>query len=486
MVGNLKLGASRNSILFGISALALWHAAPMHLFAQDDERRSQQIAPDAAVNTADFAVTGAEELVVDIPSAFHSARYQRGEINGLRYFLFPDGSAKVMGGVDFRTALMELECQAGVSCKITGQDGAAFTVLAIGAPKPDLPRAPDAEALARYLAEWVLAGTGTPPPAPIIEPAPIVNVEPTNIEVGPVPTPDPINEIAVDEVEPDPSLQEESIEEPETLCSELEPFLPSSCAQPTSDIRKRTPSIVQARAPVIAPILSFPDEPSSVPQVAPAKDPTLFERLDLSCSVTGSVSLNYAGSVGKPRASFGCSSNLSDKLSLRFSLLKYVVADQKQDFDPDFTYAFTYRMSDEISLGYSNYSAQFDDFFGSIASGSLRASYKLPTFKLPNDKPLACSASLGLPDPTDASANISCGYALTDKIRIGGTINLYPPDAQGQYDPDFSYTASYRPNDDWIISYSNYSNNRWSWNRGENAGPGFTGGSLSVTYAFDF
>lgn len=484
----MQFGASKNSILFGISALALWQTSPTLLFALDDKLGSQQIAPDAAVNTADFAVAGAEELMIDIPSAFHSARYQRGEMNGLRYFLFPDGSAKVMGGVDFRTALMELECQAGVSCKVTGHDGAAFTVFAIGAPKPELPLATNAEALARYLAEWILAGTGTAPPTPVIEPEPIVQVEPTNVEADDEPTLDPIDEFTVEVVEPDPLPQTQSVEELEPLCSEPEPLLPSSCAQPTSDIQKRAPSVVQARVPVIAQIQSFPDEPSPELQVAPIvpKEQTLFERLDLSCSLTGSASLSYAGSVGKPRASFGCNSNLSDKLSLRFSLLKYVISGEKQDWDPDFTYAFTYRVSDEFSLGYSNYSAQYDDFFGSLASGSLRASYKLPTFNLPNDKPVACSASLGLPDPTDASANISCGYALTDKIRIGGTINLYAPDAQGDFDPDYSYTASYRPNDDWIVSYSNYSNNRWPWNRGEYAGPGLKGGSLSVTYAFDF
>ena len=75
---------------------------------------------------------------------------------------------------------------------------------------------------------------------------------------------------------------------------------------------------------------------------------------------------------------------------------------------------------------------------------------------------------------------------MTDKLRVGVTANLYMPDKQGDYDPDYTYTASYRPAKDWLISYGNYSNNRWRWNRGKDPGPGITGGSLSVTYSFKF
>lgn len=503
----MKHGISKSSLLYGLSAIAIWYAAPSVLLAQIEQGGDVATLPPmktpsaAAINTADFAVEDAEEVVIDIPSAFHWARYQRGDVGGMRYFLFPDGTAKVMGGEDFRDALMEMDCEAGVSCDITGRDGTAFTVYAVGGAKPKLPATIDAASLARFLAKWVLAGTGKPPvidvPVPVVRPPVVIEVAP---ETEPL-VEEETEALAAAALEAEAIAQEEiaaalaaEADAPEPLCSELDPLMPDSCAQPTSDIKKSEPVVVaQVRD---TPTLSFPREiTAAAPQEVveeDATDETLFERLDLSCSITGSASLSYTPSgsdtdgVGKPRVSFGCSSTLTENLSLRVSFLKYLVSGSKQDFDPDFTYAFTYRVNDEVSLGYSNYAGQFDDIVDALVSGNLRASYKLPTLTLPNDKSLACSTSLGLPDPTDASANLSCGYALTDKIRIGGTANFYAPNAQGTYDPDYSYTASYRPTKDWLISYSNYSNNRWPWNRGDAPGPGFKGGSVSVTYSLKF
>jgi hypothetical protein len=196
------------------------------------------------------------------------------------------------------------------------------------------------------------------------------------------------------------------------------------------------------------------------------------------------------GSVGKPRLSLGCNSKITDKLSLRFSLVKYINTGEQSASDPDFTYSFTYRYSDKLTFNYADYSGQFGGpkggIWNALNNGTLRASYKLPKFKLPNDKDVACSTSAKLPAIFDHSLNISCGYAVTDKLRIGGTLSLYMPHKQGDYDPDYTYTASYRVNDDLLISYSNYSNNRWAWNRGKDPGPGFTGGSLSFTYGLKF
>jgi hypothetical protein len=170
--------------------------------------------------------------------------------------------------------------------------------------------------------------------------------------------------------------------------------------------------------------------------------------------------------------------------------VSYLDPGSRSASDPDFTYAFSYRVNDKINLGYSNYGAQFGgdngNFIDGLINGTLRASYKLPTLRLPNDTSLPCSASVALPNITSKSFNLSCGYALTKKIRIGATAYLYAPDVQDTYNPDYSYTASYKISDKMLLSYSNYSNNRWPWNKGDDPGPGLFGGNLSLTYKFSF
>ncbi|MGJ8624917.1 MAG: hypothetical protein ACSHW1_19410 [Yoonia sp.] len=251
--------------------------------------------------------------------------------------------------------------------------------------------------------------------------------------------------------------------------------------------------------PVIArPIV--PDQ-QPTPQRAPdlataAQEPppnlSFSDRTNLRCSFTTSTSLSYdrgngSNGLGKLRGNLGCSGNITDDLSLRFSLVEYADHSQQEDFDPDFTYAFNYRVSDTINIGYSNYGGRYDDgLLDALADGNLRASFTLPKFTLPNGRSIACRSGLGLPNPIDSSVSLSCGYSVTDKLRIGATANLYFPGEQGEFDPDYSYTASYRISDDWQLSYNNYSNNRFPWNRGESPGPGLSGGSLSVTYSFDF
>lgn len=182
--------------------------------------------------------------------------------------------------------------------------------------------------------------------------------------------------------------------------------------------------------------------------------------------------------------------SITEKLSFRASVIKYWNPASQRDWDPDFTYAVTYRATKKLTFSYSNYSAQFDgpegDFIRGLTSGNLRLSYAFPKIQLPNDTSIACSGSIGLPNPTTHSTNIRCSYGVTSKLRLAATVYFHFPDQQGQYEPDYSYTASYRLTDDWSVSYSNYSNNRFPWNKGESPGPGFRGGSLALTYSYRF
>lgn len=446
------------------------------------------------LDTSDLAIPTAQEVIVDLPSAFYAPRYQSGEINGLRYVLFPDGSGKVMQARKQREVLFRLNCSANIACTISGADGSDTVVPAINAPKPILPTDPDGMALSRYLAQWLVAETGvapTPVAAPILAEASVQEVA------------KPVQEIEAPVQKADaPALKEKKV-----VLAELKPQpkqQPWTQIQPTRKTKprvvrhtpkKQAPAKVAARAtpPVVReePVVSKLDTTQSA-----SERKTLFQRINLACSVTGSVTLRYknhsSGSerFGKPRASFGCGAKLTDKLSLRLSVIGYADKNEKSPSDAEFTYALSYRATDKLTLSYSNYSARYSDssaaFVDSLTDGALRASYKLPKIKLPNSKTIGCSASIGLPKPKDTTANLSCSYAVTDRLRISGTAYAYFSGNQEPWDPDFAYSASYRINDDWSVSYSNYANNRFFWNKSSGPGEGILGGTVSISYKFKF
>jgi hypothetical protein len=540
----LTRGSFARPVQIGACAFGVWLLGALILSAQTSllgaaplSTSNGVLSPGASfVNTADPAVPDAEEVVVDVPSVFHWARYQRGEINGWRYALYPDGSGTVARVDDVLEKPFTMDCQSGVSCTITRPDDTSFSVPATFSIRPVPPVDPKGEGVAQYLAEWVLAGTGKPkvvtlplrldlPKLAAQRPAP----KPTVPQIAalpqlPVGTAQaaaqvldgggtarlaaaegaslPLEIAGSDVAEPDNAEPEG----PAPLCAQPDPFIPTLCLDPHFGTKEAAPE--SSANGVAAPAGRSTKEesgsalaggsPSRKATAArkPAKPDGYLDRIGLDCSLTGSTSLGYvasgssSSSIGKPRLSLGCNKKITDKLSLRFSLLKYVIPGHQSDFDPDFTYAFTYLHSDELTFSYSNYSGRFGGADGGIlnalADGTLRGSYKLPKINLPNNKETACSASLRLPNPINDSLNISCGYAVTDKLRLNGTLNLYRPHAQGEYDPDYTYTASYRVNKDLVITYSNYSNNRFPWNKGNSPGPGLSGGSLSFSYALKF
>jgi hypothetical protein len=481
----------------------------LHAQSSGDLARKTQTGE---VNTADLAFPAAREVIVDVPSAFHWARYQRGEINGWQYFLFPDGSATLIQGDDLRSrSSFSLACQLGVACQITRPDGTRSEVPALGEPRPEMPEDLTGDAISNYLAHWVLAGTGQPP-APKIEtpdPSDLNTTQPASVAqldaaaslgANEAILSDPLPEAAIStELAPQdvlPTDQETEVTEepttdllPEVTEAQSAPLLPPELLHDT--INEPDPAPIPLRTTAHVTPTSSVTKTTAPP--APTTPPSFAERYKLTCSLTASTSLAFldsGSSGGKPRVSIGCSSRLAEKLSLRTSFLRYADSGDQSASDPDFTYAFTYRYSPNITFTYSNYSAQFGGPLGglwnALRDGSLRGSYKLPSLTLPNEKQIACSTSAKLPNPLNDSFNLSCGYSVTDKFRIGGTLNLYRASAQGDYDPDYSYTASYRATDDVVISYSNYSNNRFPWNRGENSSTGLTAGSLSVTYGLKF
>ncbi|MBU2958857.1 hypothetical protein Q4511_13850 [Paracoccus sp. 1_MG-2023] len=427
----------------------------------------------------------AVEVLHDAPNVFSWSRFQTGRIGDFTYRLFPDASAIIVAASGRPFAEYMLKCTRGEECRISNDTGVIMIVPAIAAPKPPLPQGNvtglDA---AQYLAEWILAGTGTRPPPPP-DPAPAAQFE------GPVlPLAEDLPEepAEADPADPEPEIDQNNLLPPEVDCLEPDPFYPDACSVP--EPRRRAVVAATPVGDVAAPVTAPPPPPED------NRPRTLAERFKLACSLTTGMGLQYTDpndyedAYGKARVSLGCNVRLQERVSLSLALIHFPISGQKAPWDPDFTYALNMRVTEKLSLGYSNYSARFSggnsDLISSLLTGSLRASYKLPPLPLPMDREAQCSVSIGLSNPGNDSGSLSCGMTVNDKLRLGLTLYAYPSGTQEPWNPDYSYTASYKINDRIQLNYSNYSSNRWPWNRGSSPGPGMLGGSLSLSYKLLF
>lgn len=109
----------------------------------------------------------------------------------------------------------------------------------------------------------------------------------------------------------------------------------------------------------------------------------------LRCATSAATSPEYQKENGsgnlKTVLGISCSFSPLDisRLNIVFSGLYYPISDQQQSWDPDYTLNISYKVSDKLSLGYSNYSGgrwpwNKDPGVGEgLAKGSLRMTYKL-------------------------------------------------------------------------------------------------------------
>ncbi|SNT73809.1 hypothetical protein [Paracoccus seriniphilus] len=471
----------------GLSAHLSW---PEDIFPAPSAEWRQQSPGPHAIDTATPAVPGAHEVLHDTPNVFVWSRYQTGSLGGWTYRLFPDGSAIVVADDGRVASEYLLKCRSGVSCQISNDSGEILSVPAIGAPKPQPPDDVDGLSMARFLAEWILAGTGTPPPPPppppdpVSEPAEPVVPEVATVEVAEAPL--------AEETEPNLLLA------PVVECTDPDPFYPDSCTfgdEPPGPAPLPASPQRQTAAPPSVPARS---QPAIRSETARPEPQTLAEKYKLACSISTGAGLQYNDHVtqekkyGKFRVSLGCNAQLTERVKLSMALIQYPLSDQQAPWDPDFTYAMDIRVTDKLSLSYSNYSARFSgggsNLVSSLLEGSLRASYKLPSIPIPylEGRKLNCSIGLGLSDPSSDAATLFCHSSITDKLWAGVTLYAYPADAQEPWNPDYSYMATYKINDRMALNYSNFSSNRWPWNRGSSPGPGILGGSLSLSYKLIF
>ncbi|MHA6327071.1 hypothetical protein [Roseivivax sp. CAU 1753] len=478
----------------------------------EEPRKTLLIPPpsSAFLNTAELAAPDAQEIVLDLPSALHWSRHQRGQLGPWTYILFPNGTAKILSKAERPNVVATLACEAGVGCEINMKDGSAFIVEVGAGERPPFPINDDLVIVARYLAEWILAGTTprvpSPPPTERVSSRDAIVSEKTTS--APAKGPDPVaqeGEIDAKELAVGGAVamltESGPPEGKDPVCSDQEPLGPIACTEQTGPLRADSVTALTSTPKTAPGYAGSPDAERSEPERlgpepdAPSQWERFVNRFKVNCSLTSTTSLGHLNpdpnrrGIAKPRASLGCSARLTEKLSFRGALVGYGNPKDQEPWDPDYTYDFTYKVNEKMSVGYSNYSARFTDGDSPEASlfgGQLRVTYKLPALHLPNAKKVPCTASIGLPHANKESVNVSCRYAAKKKLSVSGTTYFYLPGEQDTYQPDFSYTASYRFNADWVLSYDNYSNNRWPWNKGEAPGPGFTGGSLSLRYKFKF
>ena len=57
---------------------------------------------------------------------------------------------------------------------------------------------------------------------------------------------------------------------------------------------------------------------------------------------------------------------------------------------------------------------------------------------------------------------------------------------QRPWDPDYTYSATWKVTDRLRVGYGNYAANRFPWNRGDGPGAGLRDGTLSLTYDLSF
>lgn len=463
-------------------------------------------SPAASVDTSVLFTPGAQEILRDSPNVFFSSRFQIGRVGSWSYRLFPDGSALVLPDRDNSAADYSIDCPTRASCVISGSDGSTETVTA-NSPSPEEPGTTDGRALAQTLAYWIMTGK-YPPAQPVFVPSAPTSPAPAALSSEPLSGQGLSTGAAKPALASQPSIPtvagavlEAPVRsvptEPEEVEVEVAQLTPAEAEIVNEELQQDwTPEPTA----VVIPVLTNRKAPTPTAEPKATNEPkareTLAEKFRLSCSVSAVFGLQFndykdgSKEFGKQTASFGCGARLTERLSLRLSVIAYRVQDQKAPWDPNFTYALSYRFTDWLTLGYSSYSAQFSDPGGNLlnafSSGSFQLSAKLPNLPLGETRNLACSSFVSVPQDYDHRFGLSCGIRATEKLTVRGTIYAYPKSGQEPWDPDYVYTAAYALTDDIRIEYANYANNRWPWNGSTSTEPGPLGGTFRVSYRLKF
>ncbi|MDB6454764.1 hypothetical protein [Falsirhodobacter sp. 20TX0035] len=495
--------------------------------AQDDLPAAP--GPRVLDTSSDFA-SGASEVLIDTPSALVWSTYQSGEKDGWYYRIFPDGNGILSRHPNFSRGVTPIRCEPPTGCRPV-------------TPPPAAP-VPATEVLAE-MEGWVLR-SGLPPavavaPAELAAPGasarPMLPAPGTAPEVGAVPG---TSLATVTDWRPSapaaPSQTPAAMPSVRAAPPRLAAVAPPPATAPTdTPYMSATPSQPAAAAPapavpriavppVAAPSVAVtpvaarpatlralrtgpiaPTRPSVVRRAVPAATSppqTAAAAPDrFTCTLSGNMGLTYldpqGGDVrfGKLSGTFGCSYRHSSGLNIRLSMTGYPVASQRSDSDASFSYALSYPLPGGYNLQYASYSAQFprqpQSVINAFGGGGFRLSKSLPPLDMGKITgwdalgKLNCQGFAALTPGESPNGGFSCGLTAFGKFTFRATANVYSPGTQTEYQPDYSYSASYVVNDRVAIEYSNYAGNRFPWNSGGNS-RGLASGALRVTYRFSF
>jgi|GEM_PF-6509149 len=470
--------------------------------AQDDPAA---IPGPRVLDTSSPFAEGATEVLIDTPSAFVWSTYQSGERDGWFYRIFPDGNGILSRHPNFSRGFTAIRCEADKGCTpVTPPPSAPVPATKVleemndwlfdqGPPRifafgmPDMPQAdraalpalpkddaaPQVRLTAR--ASATLAADNRPTP-----PSPAAYAHPPRDQ------PPPINLRTVDA------------------------RTPTDTAAPVGPLRDKS-STSSARSAVLEKVATHPaalrvphgplrmglSAPSPARRMAEAAAP----RNRFTCTVSGSLGLTYVAPrggdirTGKLSGTFGCSYRHPSGLSIRLSVTGYPVASQRSASDSNLSYALSHPLPHGLTLQYASYSSQFprqpQSVVGAFGQGGLRLTKSLPSVDMGQRTGLEalgrlnCQAFASWDLGESPGGGVACGLTAFGKIIFRASANVYAPETQSPWDPDYTYSASYAVNDRVAIEYSNYAGNRFPWKGGGNS-RGIESGALRVTYRFSF
>ena len=477
------------------------------------------------VDTAEPFAPGAEEQRIDTPSVFVWGTYQAGIAAGWHYRFYPDASAAFSPSPRLLGDRVIVHCSPVLpGCDIAMPDGRKIRVPRPQGhvlPKPAGGRA-DGLAVAMAYADWVMTRPGyvaaIPPPA---KPAITAPPQPGQAPPPPPAAPKPDEQVrrlqqalSAAGYAPGPA---DGLFGPRTATAirraETALGLPVT-GRPSQLLLDRLlqPAPKAASTPPPSPP-AVPAQPTAPVQAAappPAAQPSPFD-----CHIAAAVSPRYfdektnGDRSGKVSTQANCGYTPLPGLTLRFGVLFFPIPGQQQPWDPDFIYTVDYQVTDDISVGYANYTGNRwpwhkDTGTGAIGAGALHANYRLP---LPKQwlgiadssvgQSLECTGG-GAFSPVyfdnESGGNrfgktqivVSCGVSPLPGLSVRLTAFFYPIASQQQpWDPDFVYAIDYQVIDGVTLEYANYTGNRWPWDHKEGTGS-ILGGAFRIDYRLPF
>uniref|UniRef100_UPI001A8C2A02 hypothetical protein n=1 Tax=Paracoccus shandongensis TaxID=2816048 RepID=UPI001A8C2A02 len=212
------------------------------------------------------------------------------------------------------------------------------------------------------------------------------------------------------------------------------------------------------------------------------------------CALGSSIALGREeiGEIGQISANLGCSGRIGDRLTFSGGLTGYPVHGDRHGGRLTYSYALAWRVADGVTLTYANYTAALAGGRALAGLGEGRLQLSAPVARVPlgtpamPDRRMTCTGFVSLARRASSNAGINCGVNVTERLAVRFTALAYPPGTQDEGDADFSYSASYALSGRVTLNYSNYANNRWPWNRSPDQVRLLHGGTLGLSYRWDF